>query len=227
MNRSAPLLTLAAVAVLGAALLVLNLAEGNRQPAPLAVAEAPTAAAPTGTAESVPAATEAPPTAAAPEAAVVTEMAYAGRSSGDEVTVALAVRDGRAVGYICDGRRIEAWVEGTVTGDQVSLVSASGRTKVLGTLDETAAVGTVSVDDRQWPYEAKAVVAPAGLYEGRANVDGVATRIGWIVENDGRVTGLATAEGGDQPLPAPPLDPAAPDTVQIDGTPVTVTAVTG
>jgi hypothetical protein len=55
----------------------------------------------------------------------------------------------------------------------------------------------------------------------------VATRIGWIVEGDGRVTGLARAAGSDEPLPAPPFDPAAPDRVQLDGAPIAVTALDG
>ena len=69
--------------------------------------------------------------------------------------------------------------------------------------------------------------APAGIYEGRASVRGVATRIGWIVEGDGQVTGNARPAGSPEPQPAPAFDPAAPDAVTLDGVPVSVTAVGG
>jgi hypothetical protein len=154
-------------------------------------------------------------------------MLYAGRSSGDEVTVAVALKDGRAVGYVCDGEQIEAWVEGTLEGERLSLQSGDGQTTVAGTVDGTAAFGTVAVAGTRWPYSAEAVEAPGGLYEGRANIRGVATRIGWIVERDGRVTGLASAEGSAEPLPAPPFDPTASDQVRMDGVAVTVTAIEG
>jgi hypothetical protein len=143
------------------------------------------------------------------------------------VTVAVAVKDGRAVGYVCDGDEIEAWLEGTVEGTAISLRNGDGTVTVTGDLDEDAAFGDVTVDGKTWPFSAKQVDAPGGLYEGRGNVRGVATRIGWIVEGDGRVTGLARAAGSDEPLPAPPLDPAAPDRVQLDGAPIAVTVLDG
>jgi hypothetical protein len=227
MKRLGPLLTLAAVFVLGGGLFLLN-ATGRIGGTPAAVAEAPAAQA--GPAPAAPPAT-APTTdasaAPAPAAAAPTEKAYAGRSSGDEVTVAVAVKDGRAVGYVCDGKKIEAWLEGTVEGDKVTLKSSSGKTTVDGTISDTAAFGTVAVAGKSWPYAAQAVVAPGGLYEGRANVNGVAKRIGWIVEKDGKVTGLTQVAGTDEPEPAPAFDPAAPAGVQLEGVPVTVTTVAG
>jgi hypothetical protein len=63
------------------------------------------------------------------------------------------------------------------------------------------------------------VQAPEGLYEGRADVRGVATRIGWIVV-DGTETGLRRS--GDAVGAAPVLDPAHPDAVVVDGLPVAV-----
>lgn len=224
MRRFAPLLTLAAVLALGAGLMLFD---ANSRPgaAPAAVAAAPAAqSGPASSAEAPP--TTAPAAEPAPPAAP-TEKVYAGRSSGNEVTVAVAVKDGRAVGYVCDGKKVEAWLEGTVDGDKVALKSSSGKTTVDGTISDTAAFGTVAVAGKSWPYAAQAAVAPAGLYEGRANVRGVATRIGWIVEGDGRVTGLAKAAGVEEPQAAPAFDPAAPGSAQIDGVPVAVTPILG
>lgn len=224
MKRLAPLLTLAAVFALGAGLFVFN--TDSRTGGTPAVAAAP--AAQTGPAPSaeppLPTAGQTPEPA---PAAAPAEKAYAGRSSGNEVTVAVAIKDGRAVGYVCDGKKVEAWLEGTVDGDKVTLKSSSGKTTVDGTITDAAAFGTVAVAGKSWPYAAQAVTAPGGLYEGRANVRGVATRIGWIVEGDGRVTGLARVAGSDEPLPAPAFDPAAPSSVQVDGVPVTVTTIDG
>ncbi len=210
MKKYAPLVTLGAVAVLGGTLLAVTTAS---DPANQAVPAAVPVAAP---------AAEPEPTTAVPIPPAVVETVWAGRSSGDEVTVAVAVRDGRAVAYVCDGDRVEAWLEGTLTGDQLVLAGADA--SLTGSVDEAAALGSVTVGGVTWPYSAQAVQAPEGLYDGRANVDGVAVRIGWIAL-DGTVTGGARAGGAI--VDAPPLDPSAPGSVLLDGVPVTVTAVDG
>jgi hypothetical protein len=221
MKSSAPVLTLVVVAALAAVLFVAN---------SLSAPAAQTVAAPAPAASSAPAEPAVPPPPPppppTPPPAVVVEKVFAGRSSGNEVTVAVAVKDGRAVAYVCDGKKIEAWLEGTLVGDQLSLRGAQEAT-LTGTVTEAAALGSVAVGGKQWPYAAQGVQAPAGIYEGRASVRGVATRIGWVVEGDGRVTGNARAAGSPEPTPAPPLDPAAPGTVSLQGVPVSVTKVGG
>ncbi|HEX5811851.1 MAG TPA: hypothetical protein VFY38_07120 [Pseudonocardia sp.] len=217
MRRFAPLLTLLAVVVLGGALLTLNLLgdPGNQNAQPAAAAPATSAP---------PAAAVAPPSAqaAAPAAA---EKAYAGRSSGNEVTLAIAVKDGRAVGYVCDGKKIEAWLEGTVSGSDVSLRSSDGKSTIVGRVDEAKSLGTVAVGDKEWPFAAKAATGPAGLYEGRASVKGVLNRIGWVVLSDGTQSGVGG--NGTDTFAAPPLDPAHPESVTLDGVPVIVKTVGG
>jgi hypothetical protein len=215
MKRYAPLLTLLAVAVLGGVLLVVNTvsnpAARDQEPA---AAQAPAPAAPPSTAPE--------PAVAAP---AIAEKAWTGRSSGNEVTVAIAVKDGRAVGYVCDGEQIEAWLEGTLEGDRLTLQGKDGAS-ITGTVDEAKSLGSVAIAGKQWPYAAAGVVAPAGLYEGRGNVDGVAERIGWIVLNDGTQTGIRV-RAGESPEPAPSLDPTDLDGVVVDGAPFEVTAVGG
>jgi hypothetical protein len=223
MARYAPFVTLGAVAVLGGTLLAVNIANSPVDPAGAIPARQAAAAAPDVAAAPAPLAPPAvDPPAAAP---ALGDRAYAGRSAGDEVTVALAVRDGRAVGYVCDGKRIEAWFEGTVEGGTLSLRGADGTATIAGTATESAALGSVTVAGKEWPFSAKGVDAPAGLYEGRADVRGVATRIGWIVTDDGAVTGVANA--GGRRGPAPTLDLDDPSRVVIDGVPVAVTALDG
>jgi hypothetical protein len=222
MKKYAPLATLVSVVLLGAALLVVNMmGTPDTQSQAAATRVTPTAPAVAGpTAPAAAAAAQPEPTAAPP---VVAEKAYTGRSAGNEVTVAVAVKDGRAVAYVCDGKKVEAWMEGTLTGGALSL---TGKTSTItGTVDEKATFGTVVVDGKEWPFSARGVTAPAGLYEGRGTLAGVATRVGWIVDGDGKVTGVANR--GGRRSAAPTLDPDEPENTRIDGTPVTVSAVAG
>jgi hypothetical protein len=219
MKKYAPLATLVAVVLLGAGLLVANMLSNPANQT--TAAPAPSAAAAAAPGE--PAAAEPAPAEPAPAEPVVVEKAYTGRSAGNEVTVAIAVKNGKAVAYACDGKKIEAWLEGTLTGDSLSL---SGKTSsITATLDDKASFGTVTVDGKEWPFSAKGVASPAGLYEGRGNVDGVAARVGWIVQEDGSVTGVENA--GGSPKPAAALDPTNLGATMSDGSPVTVTALDG
>jgi len=225
MKTYSPIVTLLAVVLLGAGLLGVNVVSNPGETAGGTAVPAGQAAAALPGVPPLPAAEPPPvPGADAPAAGpAVAEKAYTGRSAGDEVTVAVAVKDGKAVAYVCDGNKVEAWLEGTLTGETLAL---SGRTgTVTGTLDEKAAFGTVVVDGAEWPFSAQGVVAPAGLYEGRGSLGGVAARVGWIVEDDGRVTGVLTAGGESSRAPA--LDPDAPGATTLDGRPVAVTAITG
>ena len=220
MRRFAPLLTLLAVAVLGGALLTLNVVNSpaNSTGTPSAAAAPQPAAA--AQAPAAPPATSAPPAAPA-----VAEKAYAGRSAGNEVTVAIAVKDGRAVGYVCDGKKVEAWLEGTLSGSDLALKSKDGKSTIAGTADDKQSFGTVAVNGKEWPFAAKAASSPAGLYEGRAQVRGVLNRIGWIRLQDGSQTGVWN-RGADK-VAAPVLDPARLDGVVVDGVPVTVRTIGG
>jgi hypothetical protein len=212
------------VAALGGGLLLVN----NTIVGPPAItAGAATPAPPAAAAQIVPDAAAPDAAAPAPQAAApaVAEAAFTGRSAGNEVTVAVAVKDGRAVAYVCDGKKVEAWYEGTLAGEQLELSAAEGRPGITATVTDAATLGTVTVGDEELPFAAKAVDAPAGLYEGRAAVDGVLTRIGWIVEEDGDVTGVANSGGTRRP--APELNPASPSSTRLGGVPVTVTALDG
>ena len=205
-----PLLTVLAVAGLAAVLLSVNIAG---EPAPAAAPAAAPAV------EPAPAPAEAPPPAPPP----VTEAAYAGRTAGNEATIAIAVKDGRAVAYLCDGKKIEAWLEGTADGSTLSLTGADGAT-ITGDLQDGSVFGQAAAKGKQWPYSAALATPPAGTYRGRVSIDGVLKRIGWNVLPDGTVTGIVSDANGV--APAPPLDPAA-RTASLDGVPVDVELVTG
>jgi hypothetical protein len=223
MKKYAPLATLVAVVLLAAVLLVANMMttpESGQNAAARAAAASP---APARAAAPAPAAPPAAAPAPAPAAPVVAEKAYTGRSAGNEVTVAVAVKDGKAVAYVCDGKKVEAWMEGTLAGDTLSL---QGKTSSLAaTVSEKATLGSVTVDGAEWPFSAKGVTAPAGLYQGRGVLKGVAARVGWIVEENGNVTGLAVI--GNGVAPAPVIDPKAPAAITVDGVVMTVEPVGG
>ena len=225
MKKYAPLATLVTVVLLGAVLLVVNMMNTPQ------AAQAPAASAAVGPASAsagaAPPASPAPaPAKAAPAPAkgapAVTEKAYTGRSAGNEVTVAIAVKDGKGVAYVCDGKKVEAWMEGALAGDKLTL---QGKTSSLtATVDEKATLGSVTVNGTEWPFAAKGVAVPAGLYQGRGILKGVAARVGWIVEDNGNVTGVSDVNRGE---PAPPINGAAPASITVDGNTVTVTAVGG
>ena len=229
MNRYSPIVTLLAVVLLGAGLLGVTVVSNpgdtaNEAPGETAAPAGQAAAALPGVPRYRPLRRRRcrPPDAPADAPAVV-EKAYTGRSAGDEVTVAVAVKDGKAVAYVCDGEKVEAWREGTLTGETLALSGKTGT--VTGTVDDKAAFGTVVVDGAEWPFSAQGVAAPAGLYEGRGLLRGVAARVGWIVEDDGTVTGVLTA--GGESRRAPVLDLDAPGATTLEGRPVAVTAIAG
>ncbi len=200
MKVRGPVGTLLAVAGLAVMLLAVN---ESKAPNPVAEQAAPaTTIAPatvpdTAPTTTTPARQDTPPsTAAFPREAV-----YAGRSSGDELAVAIAVSCGEAAGYLCDGKRIEWWLEGTVDGGEVVLRGGDGA-RLTGRIDDGAVFGTVSADGKRWPYSAQLAEPPAGLYEGAATVAGQQNRIGWIVLPDGGQVGIRNVSGELSGAPA-------------------------
>ncbi len=226
MTRYAPLITLGAVAALAGGLLLVNNVNATAGGPPIPTAGSAVAAPPAAQPAAPPDLGQAAAPAAPPAApALPAEVAYTGRSAGNEVTIAIAVKDGKAVGYVCDGEEIEAWIEGTVTGSDLNLSGADGGNVLTATATDKAVLGTVTVAGEERPFAAEGVAAPAGLYEGSATVRGALTRIGWIVDEEGDVTGVANSRGTRRPAPA--LDPADPTAATIDGVPVTVTPLDG
>ncbi len=164
------------------------------------------------------------PTAEPPAAPVDLQAVYAGVTSGGEATIAMAVDDDQVAAYLCDGAAIEAWLQGTVDGDTVTLTGRNGA-GLSGSVADGAVFGTVTTSSGlTLPFSAAESQPPAGVYESRTTLDGLATRIGWAVLPDGTQVGVATV--GDTKREAPPLD-LTDGTFEIDGTPGTAEPVTG
>lgn len=132
------------------------------------------------------------------------EAVYTGRSSGNQLTLAVETEGDKAAAYLCNGRTIEAWLQGSVNGNQVSLAGNKGAS-LTGSLSGLNMFGTVTASAGvSFPFSAALSPHPAGIYQARIAVNGLATRIGWAVLPDGTQVGLAVA--GTTKYPAPPLD---------------------
>lgn len=212
MGQRSPLVTLAAAAVGLVALLVVNSTQTGTLASPPAAAPATTTPSPDPTPTAPPPTPTATPT--QPQVAAV----FTGRTTGRDATLAIAVKGGKAVAYVCDGRSVEAWLTGTHDGGRLVLRSKSGE-RLTATLSAEAVTGTVTVRGRQLAFTIDQAGPPAGLYRARTS----SNTIGWIVLPDGSQVGV---DNDGTPAPAPPLD-AASGTATVGGSPVTATSITG
>ena len=192
MKHRGPLITL--VVTLGALVLILSL---NDSLIPKQAAPAPGPAATAQTGETQPL--------KSPEAV------YVGKDESGEMAVGIAVKDGRAVGYLCDGQSVEAWLGGTVTGGRVTLEEPNGPGTVFADIKGTRITGIAVARDNEFDFALAKAESPAGLYRQQ---DGD-TKIGWIVYPDGDQVGIANT--GGQARPAPALDPTSGDAERVNG----------
>jgi hypothetical protein len=153
-----PVLTL--VAMLGLALtLVLVNGATTRDAAAVPVAAAPAAvtvadpappsAAPEPAAPET--AAEPPPTAAFPATAKFVGEAPTAKGP---IPVEITVDGGRAKAYVCDGKKIEVWLQGTAEDGVVELTGRKGA-RLSGTLTGDAVEGTVVLAGHpEWTFSA-------------------------------------------------------------------------
>jgi hypothetical protein len=119
---------------------------------------------------------------------------YVGRAD-DGTAFAVTVIGSRVVAYQCDGENAGVWFTGTVDpgSDSVALTSASGERATVTLGDEPA----VEVDgDTPFELALEPAEAGAGLYRDVSTIGGDVHVSGWIVANDGEVTGAQTDSGG-------------------------------
>jgi hypothetical protein len=215
MGHRSPLVTLAATAVGVVALLVVNSTQTDTSaPTVTATTAPPSATTPPTTPPTSASTTPTPTPSATPQITAV----YAGRTNGREATLALAVKAGRAAAYVCDGRRVEAWLTGTQTGSAITLRSRAGD-RLVATIAGNAVTGTVTVRGRPLRFTIGKAGPPAGLYRARTS----SSTIGWIVLPDGSQVGI---DNDGTPAPAPRLDPQS-GVATVDGAAVTATSVAG
>ncbi len=190
MTRIPPLLTLLAVAVLGAGLFATNYLATPTAPTPLASGATEVVAAPAEPAVpaepvapgpvAAPAETVAPAEAPAPAqaAAPAAGTAYAGWTVGMGLTVAMTVVGDEVTAYVCDGGPVEVWLRGSVEDGVLDLSNADGAT-LTGTVDDSWAEGTVTSDGgAQLSFTAEPIEADVAAAAGRGDVAQVAERSG-------------------------------------------------
>ena len=222
MKHPGPLFTLLAGVVFAVGIGIVDLASGTGA-APVAgtASAAGAAGAPTTTAPPPPPppATSEPPKPEAPARAD-----YAGRVTGGGASVAVSARDGYAIAYVCDGKKLEAWLEGVAAGGKLDLKGAPNAV-LTGSFDAASATGTVTVAGKTYQFTVPTAKKPAGLYRATPKVKGKAAKVGWIVQPDGSQVGILTTDEGS--TAAPQLGLGAQATATVDGTPVTAEAISG
>ncbi len=224
MKLNGPYLTLAGGLAVAGVLLSLSATAARKDSTVATVAPVGSAAAgdvqPSAAAKPKPKPTPTP--AAEAEAEFVPVGSYAGSVKGGAASIAIAIKDGTAIAYVCDGKKAEAWLQGSASNATLSLKGKSGSALNATYIDGRIA-GTVKAGGENWTFRVKRVTAPSGLYRAAQNVRQAKVVGGWIVY-DGKQVGILNSAGTE--TPAPPID-LATRTVTIDGTTVKAAPVDG
>ncbi|MDP9849093.1 hypothetical protein [Streptosporangium lutulentum] len=140
---------------------------------------------------------------------------YAGRVAGNGGLIAISIRNGKAVGYFCDGR-IEAWLKGRAADGEVTLTGANDAS-LVARIGGGRAGGALEFGGRRWNFKAPTVKKPSGLYRASAVVRGAKVRAGWIYLDDGSRVGLTLVDDkpADVAIPEPGRN-ATVDGVEVD-----------
>ena len=223
MKRPGPLLTLLAGLVLGLFMLTLNATSGTKT-ASSSYSEASPSASPKAPAKTSPTPSVTPSPTPSPSKPPVANANYAGRTDDDAASVAVSVRDGKAVAYFCDGRYKEAWLRGRVNNNGSMKLTAPNGAVLDGRIQQGKKItGTVKDEGRPYTFTADKAVKPSGLWRATAKVRGAKIDGGWIVLPNGRQTGIVTRDG--KATSAPRIDPET-GAVTVDGQQLTAQPVT-
>jgi hypothetical protein len=217
MKVKGPIVTLAAGLVFAGTLFGLSVAAKNQRTTDEAAANAVANATATKASSPPAAAPSATPSVAASTAppAGAPQLAFAGKVEGGAAALAIAVRDGKVIAYLCNGKNLESWMKGTAANGQLSLTGSGSA--LNGSYADGWATGSVSAAGKQYSFRIKAAQAPSGLYRLATRVGNSQVVGGWIVDGP-QTTGILVSDG--TPMAAPPIDPATGN-VTINGTSVT------
>ena len=196
MKIRGPLVTLAAVAVLGAGILLVNISKEEPAPQANPYSQATTTAAAATPAAPPPAPSTPPPPAFPAEADYVGKIPTANGT----ITLEITVQGDKAVAYACDGNTVESWLRGSAVNGAVSLANKDKTSRLEGHLEGNAIVGALWIGEKKWDVNAPVAQPPAGLYV----YDNAGVRNSWIVDPNGGVTGVQRREDGST-APAPRL----------------------
>lgn len=217
MRHKGPIITLAVGVALAGVLLVINLSvTKDDQTATPPAATATSQGQPANGGPASPGATSPKPIPTGPQ------LTYAGKVGDAQASIAIAVKDGKAIAYFCDGKILEAWLQGPVSpAGAVSLTGAKNATLTAG-IANGVATGTVTAGGKQFTFSVPAVAPPSGVYRAAAKVNGAQVVAGWIVLENGETVGMVNY--GDHEDSAPPL---IGNSSTISGTSVTAAKLDG
>lgn len=214
-NKIGPVLTLAAVALVGGGMWLANVSQETDPPAPATPVGQSTA--------TTTAASPAPPQPSAlPPVVFPAKMNYVGKIStaAGIITLEVTIDGQKAIAYACDGYAVEVWLRGSASNGALALANKDQTSRLTGRLEGTSIAGALTIGAKSWDFTASPVLPPAGLYV--SEDDGV--RNSWIVDSVGAVTGVQRrADGSTGPASTLTKDGAA----VVDGASVTATNVEG
>ncbi|MFD4510496.1 hypothetical protein [Streptomyces sp. NPDC058457] len=223
MKRPGPLLTLLAGLLLGLFMLTLNATTGTKTASSSYQEKSPSPAPTKTTVSPIPLPSPSASASASASASKIADASYAGRTADDSSSVAVSVRDGRAIAYFCDGHSKESWLKGRVNADGSMKLTGSHGAVLNGTLQDNRRIrGAVDLDGGHYAFTAQRAVKGSGLYRATATVRGAKVDGGWIVLADGRQVGIVDRDG--KPSAAPRIDPET-GAVTVDGQQLTANPV--
>jgi hypothetical protein len=214
-HKIGPLLTLAAVALVGGGLWLANVSQETDPPAPATPVGQPTAT-------TSPASPAPPQPSALPPIAFPAKANYVGKipTAAGTITLEVTIDGQKAIAYACDGNVVEVWLRGSASNGALALANKDQTSRLTGRIEGTSIAGTLTIGAKSWDFTASPVQPPAGLYVSEG--DGV--RNSWIVDSVGAVTGVQRrADGSTGPAPTLTTD----GTAVMDSAAVTATKVEG
>jgi uncharacterized membrane protein YgcG len=198
MRRNTPLLTLLAGAALGVALLIASMMATPTAQSQYAAAATPGATAGTGGGTDTNAgATSSPspsasPSPAAPQSPVRTD--YTGPVTGGGATVAVSVRGGKAIGFVCTTAGTVTWLSGAAAAGLLQL-SGPGQARLTGSYLDHRATGLARANGTQYRF-AIPRVHQAGLHAAIVNRTATACQPSAAPVNNGGGGGGGNGGGG-------------------------------
>jgi hypothetical protein len=122
----------------------------------------------------------------------------------------VAVHDGKAVAYVCNGSTVEGWMRGKVDGDKLVL-TGKNNTHLTASYHAGKVTGDVEAHGTDYSFSvstvSKSVSKSSGLYQATAEVQGKKIKVGWIVLDDyTQVGSVEIDQSGKKAVKAPKLD---------------------
>jgi hypothetical protein len=155
MRRYTPLLTLLAGVVLGAVVLIASMMATPAARSPYAAAATPGATAGTGGGTATNAGSAASPSPSAPPGPAAPHIPakadFTGQVTGGGATVAVSVRGGQAIGFVCTTSGTATWLTGAAAAGLLQL-SGPGRARLTGSYLDHRATGRARAHGIQYRF---------------------------------------------------------------------------